>query len=193
MKTILYVYGMGGSPNGETKKALEQITRYNVLSVEFDQNNFAEGMKTLKEFVKHKKIDCVVGSSLGAYFALTLEGVCRVVINPCYDPSTELKMLGVADDVIATYPTHFSNIDRTEDRNLITALFADEDELFGDKYVKQFAHDFEGKIHRFHGHHHFELEKNIPNIKEIIDAACDRAANYSHYFSAKDNISLYEK
>ena len=44
-------------------------------------------------FIDEFKIDLVIGSSLGGFITLTLNGIPRFVINPCWDPPVELCKL----------------------------------------------------------------------------------------------------
>ena len=47
-----------------------------------------------------KGITCVIGSSLGGFYALSCNtSVCKIVINPCMDPAVEIPKLTDVPDL----------------------------------------------------------------------------------------------
>lgn len=93
MTNVLYIYGYGSSPESRTCLALKEILPdANVISVNYCQYIPEEGINTLKEACNTHKIDLVIGSSLGGWFAMN---VCASLSIPCImiNPLTEETLL----------------------------------------------------------------------------------------------------
>ena len=98
MKKILYVYGLGSSPQSTTASTLGELLRSSDMEIVTTEYNQAEpklGLSQLERFIESEKLDGIVASSLGAFFALVLNPLIpRILINICFRPSVELPKLG---------------------------------------------------------------------------------------------------
>ena len=128
----------------------------------YDQGNCAIALKQIRETVEREGIDMVVGSSLGGFLTLLTMGIRRIVINPCYSPSQVLPKLephnglpAPSAEMIATYAECEPMLKAfpEEERQLVTAYFAEEDELLGDTYQKAFLEEITGFQIIPGGHH----------------------------------------
>lgn len=98
MKKILYIYGLGSSPQSTTARTLGELLRSSdmeIVTTEYSQEEPKVGLAQLEKFINDEKPDGIVASSLGAFFALVLyPPVPRILINVCFRPSVELPKLG---------------------------------------------------------------------------------------------------
>ena len=155
MKTkILYIHGYGSKGNSTTARELEKCMNGEaiVYSPAFSNNLnlFSEMERNIEQaraFVRENAIKLVVASSMGAFTALNLTSIPKLVINPCMLPSEQLPLLidpNIAPEEIEKYRLLEQSriIDREE--CLITyGLFATNDELFSyrDLFEKQYLSD----------------------------------------------------
>lgn len=169
MKKLLYIHGYNGSPEGRSCQLFRKYMpqdEWQVIGMDYDQEDCAKALKQIRETIDREQIDLVVGSSLGGFLTLLTTGFERIVINPCYSPSTELPKLGPhnrlpdsSKNMVATYAAFepqlksFSN----EERSLITAYFAEKDELLGDTYQDEYIEDI-GTFYEIPGGHHVSEE-----------------------------------
>lgn len=98
MKKVLYIYGYGSDKNSSTASTLGKLLKphdIDIVTIEYNQQEPEEGLKTLEEFIEKNDIKGVIASSVGAFFALNLYNfVPMCLINPCFKPSVELPKLG---------------------------------------------------------------------------------------------------
>ena len=92
---IGYLHGFGSSFNIESDKcvALSKIGQVHGLDIDYTIGS-VEVMRTVGQFVIDKKLDLVVGTSMGGWLAShigTLFGIPFVALNPAITPSTNLK------------------------------------------------------------------------------------------------------
>lgn len=162
---ILYVHGYNGSSEGGSYRLLKKHLPkgYQILGIDYDQDDCEKALQQIKEVILEKKIEVVIGCSLGGFLTLLTEGITRYVINPCYHPSIELPKLGPnigqlapAPSMIATYEKLEHKLKKisTEDKKNIHCYISNNDELFGDKYVEEIITDL-GKTPKilFSTHH----------------------------------------
>lgn len=171
MKKILYIYGYGGSATGSTITMLKRLMpeRYSVEGFTYTQADCAKARQEILAYIKEHEIDLVMGSSLGAFIALTLTGVPRIIVNPCWLPSVELPKIDAPADLVATYAPFEEGIENPTDPQLVHAYFADEDELLGDKYIESFNRCYDARhCHRIHSGHHLSEEGAKVIIGELI-------------------------
>ena len=83
---------------------------------------------------------------------LNLKGIQRIVINPCWSPSTELPKIGAPKDLVDTYAA-FEPLERFAGDCDAIGFFGDKDELLGDRYHKQFLSTFGNMTVIPSGHH----------------------------------------
>ncbi|MDD2413077.1 MAG: hypothetical protein PHR79_09220, partial [Bacteroidales bacterium] len=115
-----------------------------------------EALALAEEIMQTTGIDIVVASSLGAFTALQLRGVPKIVINPCLFPSKELpKHTNISEDILQNFAKmekqfeewliKINSQDIEESVNIermwTYGVFSTDDELFSfkDKFEKYFG------------------------------------------------------
>ena len=95
---ILYLHGLGSCGKSHTysvlKDLFESMTLLNahVYSIDIPTNP-KEAIKKINKFVKLKNINIVVGTSLGGFYTMLVDGVAKIAINPAMHPSELLPTL----------------------------------------------------------------------------------------------------
>jgi len=166
MINILYIHGYGGTGNSRTAKALQSSLPENYTVFEpcfpLDIN---EALELAQETIRTKKIDRVVASSLGAFTAMQLRGIPKILINPCLYPSKELpKRIELPETVLSNFKTvekhTFENIDDTEKAHTF-GVFSTHDELFS--YKDEFSEHYPN-IQTIEDTHRISVE----NVEKVI-------------------------
>ncbi|MBO5787658.1 MAG: hypothetical protein J6R07_03185 [Bacteroidaceae bacterium] len=164
MTKILYIYGYGGSAQGSTCTMLKRLVPEGCTVESFTdtQSDFSKARREILDYIREHGIDLVVGSSLGAFITLTLNGIPRIVVNPCWFPGEELPKIDVPHEIVRTYAPYDHWVEEyitPEDRSLVHAFFGDRDELFGDKYIGEFLRHYpREQCHRIPSGHHLSEE-----------------------------------
>lgn len=139
---ILYVYGYGSNPwDSSTMKVVKDVVEnlgFNLVSIEYDQEDPDMGITMLEKYIRDHKIKYVIGHSLGGFITLCLDSnVKKIVINPCMKPSIELPKLGnISEDTITMYKSLESWLRSGDDTPWVNCLedvmglFGFYDELF---------------------------------------------------------------
>jgi len=141
---ILFVHGYNSSSLGFTANELrrqlgeEAVVFAPSFSNKLEQfDNILANIEQAQAVVDYEGIDLVIGSSMGAFTALRVKGVPRIIINPCMKPSEQFERLlfnETTTEEIAKYVDLEQNLTPTElEQEQTWALFADEDELFSYK------------------------------------------------------------
>jgi len=171
MKNVLYVYGLGSSPDSTTGKLLnELLASYDILvfSIPYDQQNPEKGLSQIEDYIKNNPVDGIIGSSLGAFFTWALDVLIpRVLINPCMYPTVELPKLGISGEPFTELEAHVVKEYRTWPVNQledVICLFDDHDELFS--YHKEFKMLYPS--YTFHSAHKPDRKSFTPEVLEII-------------------------
>lgn len=145
MEKVLYVYGYGGSPSGSTATTLRRLLpQCEVLCVEYPQHDARLANAQLCHLVKSEQISVVVASSLGAFLALTIPDVRRIIINPCMLPTVELPKISVPKHIYATYGSFEQQVmypDAATAQQTI-GIFSTRDELLGNRYYEHFKQHY---------------------------------------------------
>ena len=172
MRKLLYVHGYNGMPEGYSYNLIKAVLPkgYTIEGIDYDQNDCALARQQILDYIKTHSIDLVIGSSLGGFITLTLSGVKRFVINPCYLPSVELPKIGVPQQLIDTYKPYEPLLDEASDKDrlLVRGFFGDHDELLGDRYIESFSRQF-GRWQRISSGHHLS-EEGAKVIAESLEA-----------------------
>jgi predicted esterase YcpF (UPF0227 family) len=163
---ILYIHGYGGTGNSRTAQALKTYLpeNFTVFSPCFPLNP-TESIELAQKIIQTEKINLVVASSLGAFTALQLRDVPKIVINPCLYPSKELpKRVEIPKDIVQNLTEFekrtFENISE-KDKNYTFGVFSTDDELFSyiDEFAKHYPNFQEMKdVHRI----------SVENVKKVI-------------------------
>lgn len=167
-KKILYIYGYGSNPDSTTKNNLQDLlgNEYEIISIEYSQENPEQAIKELDKFISKNNIDCVIGSSLGGFFTIYLKSdVKKIVINPCVFPSIQLPKLGCKQHVADKYNKIEYN---TRDIKNVIGFFGDHDELFSYKRVFELYGKRAYSFSSGHRPSKDELSKIIPFVKSHL-------------------------
>lgn len=172
MRKLLYVHGYNGMPEGHSYNLIKAVLPegYAIEGIDYDQNDCTLARQQILDYIETHGIDLVIGSSLGGFITLTLPGVKRFVINPCYLPSVELPKIDVSQQLIGTYLPFIPMLDQAsdKDRQLVRGFFGDHDELLGDHYIESFNRQF-GRWQRIPSGHHLS-EEGAKVIAESLEA-----------------------
>ena len=174
---ILYVYGYGSNPkDSSTMKVMKDIVEnlgYDLVSIEYDQNNPDNGLNTLEKYIRDNKIKYVIGHSLGGFMTMCInEDVKKLVINPCMKPHLELPKLGdISNEAIYNYEFLEGWLRSGDDTPWMSqledviGLFGDHDELidFYESFKKQYP-----LAYRFNSGHRPTNESFTDDIKKKI-------------------------
>lgn len=165
MIRALYIHGYNGS--GYTGEAIEKIAKaqgidIKVFTEKFNKNP-TEILKKVKTLIRTKDINLLIASSYGAFIALQITNLFKIVINPCLFPSIEIPKLDSSfrfiDECKKLEKNQFSIID-SEAKSLTFGLFASNDELFS--YKSTFAQYYKHVFNMGGGHK--ISESNIKNV-----------------------------
>jgi predicted esterase YcpF (UPF0227 family) len=85
---ILYLHGLGSS--GQSNTAQQLLTHgLDIIAPTYRAEHYQESITSLSSMLKNNKIDVIVGTSMGGYYALKLAEITQlpvVAINPCFEP-----------------------------------------------------------------------------------------------------------
>ena len=100
---ILYVHGYGGSANGESSQLLKKVLSEKFDNVEIEAPAIPleepeKAFDTIRECAKGK--DLIIASSLGAFYAMQVPIICKILINPALPENIEKNIDGVSKDFI---------------------------------------------------------------------------------------------
>ena len=100
MKTILFIHGFMGNPNGGTFKGLSSFFKNNadfqVISFPFLKlhTDVSSTQAEIEKLIADYNVDILAGTSLGAFYALCCKkAVKKIAVNPCMKPSVEIPLL----------------------------------------------------------------------------------------------------
>ena len=84
---ILYVHGLASSGNSGTARTIQKyLPNSKVFSPDLPVNPH-EALALLNNIVANEKIDVVVGTSMGAFYAQMMHGWRRILVNPSFHTS----------------------------------------------------------------------------------------------------------
>ncbi len=163
----LFVHGFGGCSKSSmgacVKSGLEK--KYNVIVPNFDLTDVDGTLHQIKDIIEKKDVALVCGTSLGGFYVMCAmskfgwgKDVKWIAINPCMKPSEEIPALD-DDKLVGPNTLHdwFVLESSVYDKPLpVQGIFADNDELFGDrfkKFYKEVAHKKFVPIDYKGGHH----------------------------------------
>ncbi|MDL2224446.1 hypothetical protein LJB92_03945 [Bacteroidales bacterium OttesenSCG-928-M06] len=161
-RKILYIHGYGGSGNSRTAQALRDYLplNYDVIEPCFPLEP-AEAIDLANETILMEEIDIVVASSLGAFTALQLGFITKIVINPCLYPSKELsKRTNISDNILRK----FIEIEGQRDMDQELVDIGDLETLSRRMYERQFETEKEKK----------EFEETFKHFEYYTDEDWDK-------------------
>lgn len=135
MIRALYIHGYNGS--GYTGKAINNIARYYIDDVKIFTEKFSKNpeiaIRQAKDIVDSCGINCIIASSYGAFIALQIKNVCKVLINSCLYPSIELPKIDTKFGFVNECKIIENSMNFEQDKDQIYAIFSTNDELFSYK------------------------------------------------------------
>ena len=138
MIRALYIHGYNGS--GYTGKAINNIAKYYIDDVKVFTEKFSKNpeiaIRQAKDIVDNCGIDCIIASSYGAFIALQIKNVSKVLINPCLYPSIELPKIDANFSFVNECKIIENSMNLEQDKSKIGkiyAIFSTNDELFSYK------------------------------------------------------------
>ena len=182
-KTVIYLHGYGSSGQSGTVRHLRKLMpEYNVLAPDIPINP-KEALPFLEGFCKDNNADLIIGTSMGAMYAMQLVDYRRICVNPALHMSalTDVLRVGTFEyfQPTADGKTHFTITEDTiqqfremeakmyekltdENRRRCWGFFGDEDIVVN--FKGEFLRHFFPNVQMFHGGHRMNntiLEKVI--------------------------------
>ena len=187
-KTIVYLHGYGSSSQSNTAQYLaKKMPEYNVIAPDIPVDP-AEALPFLKDYCETNHADLVIGTSMGAMYAMQMTRCLRICVNPALHLSQVKDVLQVGtfeyfqptangrthytitEEIIQHFKEmeqHMFGRETSEGRYNCWGFFADGDTLVNckDEYAQHFTH-----VEDFHGGHRM----NNQVIRDIIIPAAKR-------------------
>lgn len=183
-QNALFIHGFGGSGESSTGKCVEKALceNYDFIKPDFDLTDVNGTLSEIQKIIKSKDIKLVAGTSLGAFYTLACgfdeRNIRRIAVNPCMKPSEEIPKLKdfktgnpveVPEETLLLWKKMEEETYKEKEAKNVTGLFADKDELFGNKYHEFFAKCYGAEnIHTFEGGHHGGSEKLTQALGEVF-------------------------
>lgn len=170
---ILYIHGLGGNKEGASgqyiKAFFEQSGNHQVHLETFDLVSIESTINQIKELLKIWRIDCIMATSLGAFYALLFQESHRIILtNPCMLPSIEIpKLTPLHSETIQEFQKLENRLYSDEGNHCtrqIFAAFADGDELFSyrDFFLRHYP---DCPVISFPGNHQLSKEA----LQKVLD------------------------
>lgn len=174
---VLYIYGYGSNPKESftmkgIKKVMDELG-YELVSIEYDQENPDKGLNKIEKYIRDNKIKYVIGHSLGGFITLCIdEDVKKLVINPCMKPHLELPKIGkLSNEALYNYEFLEGWLRSGDDTPWMSqledviGLFGDHDELidFYESFKSQYP-----LAYRINADHRPTYESYSEDIKKKI-------------------------
>lgn len=149
---ILFIHGYNSDSNSGTGQQVKAYFKnHNVIIPDFHLFDVFGTYKKIQDIVIQKKIDLIVGHSLGGFYTLACPVKCqKLVLNPCMYPSVEIPKLKPRpnhpedsgeppEETIKIWKEQeekvYSSFDKKE-TGTVKGVFGKNDPLFG--YKKRF-------------------------------------------------------
>ena len=191
-KTVVYLHGFGSSGQSGTVSHLRKLLPdYNVLAPDIPVNP-EEALIFLRNYCKRFKPDLIIGTSMGAMYAMQMYDYRRICVNPAlrmseltdilkpgtfdyFQPTADGRtQFTITDDTIQQFrdmEAHLYDGLSDENRRQCWGFFGDEDTTVNCK--SEFLRHFFPNVQEFHGGHRMTnktLEKSIlPFAKMLLD------------------------
>ena len=191
-KVIVYLHGFGSSGQSGTVKHLRKtLPKYDVFAPDIPLNP-AEALPFLKDYCEECKPDVIIGTSMGAMYAMQMYKYYRICVNPALRMSelTNILKPGTFKYFQPTQSgeTHFAVTEETiqQFREMEARLFDDVNSsnrlfcwgFFGDEDTtvncrEEFEKYFAPNIKTFHGGHRMNnkiLDEDIlPFVEDLLE------------------------
>ena len=182
-KTIVYLHGFGSSGLSGTVKDLRKLmSDYNVLAPDIPVEPY-EALPFLKRYCEDNRPDLIIGTSMGAMYAMQMHDYKRICVNPALRMSelTDILKPGTFEffqptqngatqftitlDTIRQFremESHLYDGLNDENRRLCWGFFGDEDTTVN--CMEEFASHYAPNVQVFHGGHRM----NNVVLREVI-------------------------
>ena len=190
-KTIVYLHGFGSSGlSGTVRYLRKQMPDFNILAPDIPVDPY-EALPFLKKYCEEKRPDLIIGTSMGAMYAMQMHNYKRICVNPALRMSelTDILKPGtfeyfqptqtgethftITEDII----THFREMEahlydgiNNENRQWCWGFFGDEDTTVN--YKDEFIRHFPSNNQDFHGGHRMTnavlREVIVPFVRQIL-------------------------
>lgn len=172
----LFIHGFKGSHNSSTGKVVSKVLSddFDFIIPDFDLLDVERTLSKIDDICNSEKIKLIVGTSLGGFYTLAYSGfVEKIVLNPCMRPSIELPKLdsSISSDILDEFLDYEDIIFDADNAGNTRGIFGTKDELFGDKYMKEFKHYYGDKnTYTFSGGHHGAAGAEEAIMKAVQDS-----------------------
>lgn len=183
---ILYIHGLSSSGRSGTAECLRRLLPEDTIYSPDIPVEPTEALNMLKNLVKEKNINLVIGTSMGGMFAQKLGGVKKILVNPSLHVSLSMrKKMGINKffserrDGISEYEItpglcdKYEEIEMTqnqfytdEEKENTIALFGTEDDTVNclDEYREHYT-----KFQTFPGGHRLTEKSIIEYLLPIVE------------------------
>lgn len=131
---ILNIHGYGGNPHNAAYAALQanNCTDITAPAIDYDAESPENILGKLRYIIADKRIELIVGTSLGGFFAAVLSAKTNLpvmLVNPCLLPFLHLPRLGFNGDV-KPFVSLFGTLAKLDSNN-VSCIVGDADEVLG--------------------------------------------------------------
>ena len=135
---ILNIHGYGGNPHNAAYAALQANNCTNIISpaIDYDAESPENILGKLRYIIADKRIELIVGTSLGGFFAAVLsaeKNLPVMLVNPCLIPFLHLPRLDFHGD-IKPFISMFGTLAKLDSSN-VSCIVGGQDEIID-------THDF---------------------------------------------------
>ena len=191
-KTIIYLHGFGSSGQSGTVKHMRKVMpQFNVLAPDIPISPL-EALSFLKEYCEKNHPDLIIGTSIGAMYAMQMTNYRRLCVNPALRMSelTDILKPGtfkyfqptqsgathftITEDIIQEFrdmEAHLFDGVNDENRQRCWGFFGNEDTTVNCR--EEFKQHFATNVQTFHGGHRMNNsiidEVILPFVENLLD------------------------
>ena len=196
-KTIIYLHGFGSSGQSGTVKHLRKIfPQFNVLAPDIPVEP-SKAISFLKQYCEDNHPDLIIGTSMGAMYAMQMHRYMRICVNPALRMSelTDILKPGtfkyfqptqsgethftITEDTIQQFremEAHLFDGVNDNNRPFCWGFFGDEDTTVNCR--EEFERYFAPNIHTFHGGHRMNNriidDEIFPFVESLLNCSSSK-------------------
>lgn len=196
-KVIIYLHGYGSSGESSTVKHLRKImTKYDVLAPDIPVNP-VEALPFLKDYCERHQPAVIIGTSMGAMYAMQMHNYNRICVNPAlrmseltdilkpgifkyFQPTQDGKThFTITEDTIQQFrdmEAHMFDGVNSSNRLFCWGFFGDEDTTVN--WREEFEQHFAPNVQMFHGGHRMNNkvldEVIVPFVEDLLECCNSR-------------------
>ena len=213
-KVIIYLHGFGSSGQSGTVKHLRKIfPRFNVLAPDIPVEP-SKAIPFLKKYCEDNAPDLIIGTSMGAMYAMQMHNYMRICVNPALRMSelTDILKPGtfkyfqptqngethftITEDTIQQFrdmEAHLYDEVTDENRRWCWGFFGDEDTTVNCR--EEFEQHFTPDITTFHGGHRMNNrilnEVIMPFVENLLECRMSKYKKGDWVKFKSDQPSVY--